>query len=99
MVKMGKMGGMLAFAVLVVLLVSPAGADAIWSGKKDSATAGQAAKEYAKEAVRNTADAAANVGEESILNPQTIIARFLHEDDDSFGLSPKVLILLSCHEM
>jgi hypothetical protein len=59
---MGKVG-VLGLIVLVVLLVSPAASDAIWSGKKQPATAGEAAKEYAKEAVRNTADAAANVGE------------------------------------
>lgn len=61
-IEMGKMG-VLGLVVLVVLLASPGSSDAIWSGKKEPATAGEAAKEYAKEAVRNTADAAANVGE------------------------------------
>lgn len=58
---MGQGRGVLGLVVLLVLLV---GSDAIWSGKKEPATAGQAAKEYAKEAVRNTADAAANVGKD-----------------------------------
>jgi hypothetical protein len=62
---MGKVRvGVLGLIVLVtVLVVSPAACDAIWSGKKEPATAGEAAKEYTREAVRNTADAAANIGE------------------------------------
>ena len=60
---MGKMGGAWGLMVLVVLLVSPAGSGAIWSGKKEPATSGEAAKEYAKGAVRNVADAASDAGE------------------------------------
>lgn len=63
---MGKMRAVWVLGiVLLVLLVSPAGSEAIWSGKKDPepASAAEAAKEYAKEAVCSTADAAANVGE------------------------------------
>lgn len=57
------MGGAWGLMVLVVLLVSPAGSGAIWSGKKEPATSGEAAREYAKGAVRNVADAASDAGE------------------------------------
>jgi hypothetical protein len=53
--------------VLVVLLVSPAGSGAIWSGKKEPATSGEAAREYAKGAVRNVADAASDAGERFVV--------------------------------
>lgn len=84
---MGKMG-VLGLIVLMVLLVSPAASDAIWSGKKEPATAGEAAKEYAKEAVRNTADAAANVGEQSFSVPNFKHEFYVNQEGNSFGLSP-----------
>lgn len=49
--------------LLIVLLLSPVSTEAIWGGRnEEAATAAEAAKEYAKGAVRNTADAASNVG-------------------------------------
>lgn len=56
--------GALGLGLLIVLLLSPVSTEAIWGGRnEEAATAAEAAKEYAKGAVRNTADAASNVGE------------------------------------
>ncbi|XP_073388772.1 uncharacterized protein [Physcomitrium patens] len=59
-----RMGaGALGLGLLIVLLLSPVSTEAIWGGRnEEAATAAEAAKEYAKGAVRNTADAASNVG-------------------------------------
>jgi hypothetical protein len=59
---MRKMTGILGLTLLVVLL-SPSLSGALWPEEKKPATAGEAAKEYAKEAVRDAKDATANVGE------------------------------------
>lgn len=58
--KMRKMSGILGLTLLVLLL-SPATSEALWPEKKP-ATAGEVAKEYAKEANQATTDAASNVG-------------------------------------
>jgi len=69
---MGRMRvGVWGLGILVLLLLSPAGSEALWSGKKDpeaAPTAADAAKEYARQAVRNTADAASNVGKRDSLS-------------------------------
>lgn len=58
---MRNFSGILGLTLLALLLL-PCVSEALWSEKKP-ATRGEAAKEHAKEAVRNTADAAKNVGE------------------------------------
>ena len=58
---MRKMSGALGLALLVLLLSSGASEALFPAGKP--ATTGEAAKEYAKEAVRDSTDAAKNVGE------------------------------------
>lgn len=59
---MGKMSGILGLTLLV-LLISPATSEAPLPEEKKPATAGEAAKEYAKEAVRDATDAPKKVGE------------------------------------
>jgi hypothetical protein len=59
--KMRNVSGILELSLLVLLL-SPCSSVALWPEKTPD-TRGEAAKEYAKEAVRDTADAAKNVGE------------------------------------
>jgi len=68
--EMMKMSGILGF-LLLVLLLSPATSEALWPEEKKPATSGEAAKEYAKEASRQTTDAASNVGE-ALLQPAII---------------------------
>lgn len=67
---MRKMSGILGLTLLVLLL-SPATSEALWPEKKP-ATAGETAKEYAKDANQATTDAASNVGE--VLLPSAIIS-------------------------
>lgn len=63
---MRNVSGVLGLTLLVLLL-SPCASEALWPEKKP-ATAGEAAKEYAKEAARDTADAAKNVGKALVAN-------------------------------
>lgn len=61
-VDMRKMTGVLGLTLLVLVL-SPSLSGALWPEEKKPATSGEAAKEYAKAAVRDAKDATANVGE------------------------------------